>query len=514
MRSQCSIASATLRGVEALPVTVEVAVSNGMPGMAIVGMPDTAVQEARERVRAAISAAGFTMPTNKIVVNLAPADLRKTGSGLDLPIALGILVATGQVPASLAEGRLFAGELALEGAVRPVRGLLAFGICAHGQGLALVTAPEGSAVPLRELPQYSLRSLDALHGSDPLEPCEPPAGIGGGDGAGFAPALDFKDVAGHEVAKRALQIAAAGNHGLLMMGPPGSGKTMLASRIGSILPPLTEDEMLEAAVVHSVVGEPMEGVLAGVRPFRRPHHSATIAGLVGGGNPVRPGEISLAHCGVLFLDEFAEFKPSVLQGLRQPMESGAVTLTRADGSVAFPARFMLIAATNPCACGYYGDDEEPCTCTVPQISAYQAKIGGPLMDRIDLQLDVRRLPPGSVLDSGKGTDSATLREGVLRAREFAAWRRAREGGGEGAQAGAGRRRAATRPCEVIASCGLDDAARGFIESMARAYALSGRALLSMLNVARTIADIEERQAVREDHIAEALGLRLRDGIGR
>ncbi len=299
-----------------------------------------------------------------------------------------------------------------------------------------------------------------------------------------------------------------------MMGPPGSGKTMLASRIGSILPPLTEDEMLEAAVVHSVVGEPMEGVLAGVRPFRRPHHSATIAGLVGGGNPVRPGEISLAHCGVLFLDEFAEFKPSVLQGLRQPMESGAVTLTRADGSVAFPARFMLIAATNPCACGYYGDDEEPCTCTVPQISAYQAKIGGPLMDRIDLQLDVRRLPPGSVLDSGTGTDSATLREGVLRAREFAAWRRAREGGGEGAQAGAGRRRAATRPCEVIASCGLDDAARGFIESMARAYALSGRALLSMLNVARTIADIEERQAVREDHIAEALGLRLRDGIGR
>lgn len=509
MRSQCSIASATLRGVEALPVTVEVAVSNGMPGMAIVGMPDTAVQEARERVRAAICAAGFTMPTNKIVVNLAPADLRKSGSGLDLPIALGILAATGQVPLDWAQGRLFAGELSLEGAVRPVRGLLAFGICAHGQGLALVTGPDADAVPLRGLRQLRLPCLSALRGSDPLEPCSPPDRAADRASA-CRSASDFRDVAGHEVAKRALQIAAAGNHGLLMMGPPGSGKTMLASRIGSILPPLTEDEVLEAAVVHSVAGEPMDGVLAGMRPFRHPHHSATIAGLVGGGSPIRPGEISLAHCGVLFLDEFAEFKPSVLQGLRQPMESGAVTLTRVDGSVTFPARFMLVAAANPCACGYYGDDEEPCTCTVPQIRAYQSKIGGPLMDRIDLQIDVRRLPPGSVLDSGKGTDSATLREGVLRARSFASWRRSRR---EGA-AGAPRRPGMASPSDVIASCGLDGAARGFTESMARAYALSGRALLSMLGVARTIADMDERQAVREDDIAEALGLRLRDGIGR
>lgn len=485
---------------------VEVVVSNGMPGMAIVGMADTAVQEARERVKAAINAAGFTMPNNKIVVNLAPADLRKAGSGFDLPMALGILVATGQVPRGFVEGRLFVGELSLEGAVRSVRGALAFGICAHGQGLSLVTSGDGAIVPLRELEQFRLPSLSALHGESPLQ--DVVAGAGRRAAGALPSPLDFKDVAGHDVAKRALQIAAAGDHGLLMMGPPGSGKTMLASRIGSILPPLSEEEMLQAAVVHSVADQPVDAILAGQRPFRKPHHSATTAGLVGGGNPIRPGEVSLAHCGVLFLDEFAEFKPSVLQGLRQPMESGNVTLTRADGSVSFPARFMLVAAANPCACGYFGDEERACTCTVPQIRAYQGKIGGPLMDRIDLQLDVRRLPPGSVLGSGRGTDSATLREGVLRAREFASWRRAR---GQDAPDIACRRMA---PSDIIASCRLDDDARSFAESMAKAHAMSGRALVSMLSVARTIADMDEGQSVAGEHIAEALALRLRDGIGR
>ena len=503
MRSQCSLSSATLHGVEAQAVTVEVMVGSGLPGMAIVGMADTAIQEARERVRSAIRAAGFEMPASKIVVNLAPSYVRKTGSGFDLPIALGVLVATGQVAPEVAEGRLFVGELSLEGAVRPVRGMLAFGICAHGQGLSLVGAPESEEVPLAGLEQLSLRGLGALQGSDPFSPR--PRCRGAGAVAATSSAPDFADVAGHEVAKRALQIAAAGGHGVLMMGPPGSGKTMLASRMGSILPPLSEEEALEAAVVHSVAGEPIEGLLDGVRPFRHPHHSATAAGLVGGGNPIRPGEVSLAHCGVLFLDELAEFKPSVLQGLRQPLESGVVSLTRAEGNVAFPARFMLVAATNPCACCYLGDDEHPCTCTVPQVRAYQGKIGGPLMDRIDLQLDVRRLAPGSVLDSGSGRSSAELREGVLRGRAFASWRRAREGERPGG--------GSCGPQRLIESCGLDDEGRAFVESMVRAYAMSGRALVSALGVARTIADIAEEPTVGPDRLAEALGLRIREGVG-
>ncbi len=481
MRAHCALMSAVIRGIEAIPVTVEVSVGAGLVGMSIVGMADTAIQEARERVRSAIRACGFSVPNQKIVINLAPGSLRKSGSGLDLPIALGILAASGQIDAALLVDRLFVGELSLDGAVRPVAGTLAFGICAHRLGLQLISCG-ADIVPIDDLVQLRIVDLGALVREEP-----------------------FAVVDRQETAKRAAQIAAAGGHGLLMIGPPGSGKTMIASRIASILPPLSQDEMLEAAAVHSVAGEDIEPILCGIRPFRHPHHSATIAGLVGGGSPVRPGEVSLAHCGTLFLDELPEFKPSTLQSLRQPVEASRICLTRADGNVELPARFMLVAAANPCPCGYLGDDTRECECTIPQIRAYQGRVGGPLMDRIDIQLDVRRLPASSIFSSGTGTDSATLREGVMAARAFARRRRRRPG----QEGGSAALRADMSPAEVIDSCGLGDVERAFVSSMADAESLSGRALISCLKVARTIADMEQCEEVDSEHIAEALAFRIR-----
>ncbi len=493
MKGRCILKAATVFGVEAVPVDVEVGVSNGIPGFAIVGMADASVQESRERVKAALRSCGFTMPASKVIVNLAPGTLRKTGTGFDLPIAAGILCATGQIDPRVVDGLLLVGELSLEGKVRPVAGLLPQVLCARSLGYGVVCAYSDGLMAIEGVEQREIRSLSDLR-TLPLPLLKQTLKESHTD------VLDFRDIAGHSMAKRALQIAAAGGHGVLMMGPPGSGKTMLASRMPSILPLLTRDEVLEAAVIHSVAGEGLEKLLSKIRPFRKPHHSATMPGLVGGGTPIRPGEISLAHRGILFLDELTEFTPSVLQGIRQPLELGSVTITRAEGTIIFPANFMLIAASNPCPCGYYGDKEQQCTCTQQQIRSYQSKIGGPVMDRIDIHVDVKRIPPSEVLATGCGTSSESLREGVLKAREYASWRTSKAGE---AQSGSSE--------TLVKSCELNVHTEKLIEQLAHQCHMSGRGIIRTLSLARTIADMEEKQRVEKHHICEAIGYRLRQG---
>jgi len=512
------VQTATILGVSAQPVQVEVSAGGGLPGIYIVGMPDTAINEARFRVRLALKAAGFKVGNEQLVVNLAPGSIRKTGSGFDLPIALGILIATGQLPQQAVDNLLCVGELSIDGSLRSSVGLLAYEKLAYDCGLGLLSGPCSQGVyPPQMHTHLCLQSLGQLKAGEFQNPDQESGN------AALAPA-DFCDVAGNALVKRALQIAAAGRHAIFLVGPPGSGKSMLASRLPSILPPLSEDERIESAMIHSVAGLPYESILQGHQPFRNPHHNASKAGLLGGGTPVGPGEVSLAHNGVLFLDEMPEFGSNVLQLLRQPIESGKVTLARANSTITLPASIMLVGAANPCPCGYYGDPHHSCRCSEQQIANYLSRIGGPLMDRFDMVVNVQRSDPELVLATGSGISSHELRLGVEQALAF---RRRREavqgqgqisadspdalearpdtGGGKGLAAleGAGSR--------LLASCELGSEQRRCLEDMSKRFMLSGRGIMRALAVSRTIADLEQSRQVQSEHLYEAVTFRFENG---
>lgn len=490
------VPTGTLFGVEAVQVTVEIEIGQGLPGWHIVGMADAAVKEAGLRVRSAVRAAGFRMPASHVVINLAPASVRKTGSGFDLPIAIAYLLATKQIDPRIVENTLVVGELSLEGEVRPVEGLLAYAIAAHRSGLRLLSAAEAAYMPeLSGLEHACIDHLSQLRSGSFSKPHmqKPPK---------ETRKLDYRDVVGQSFAVRALAVAAAGGHSALLLGPAGAGKSMLAKRFPTILPALTEDERIQTALIHSVAGLDLSSITEGVRPFRAPHHSATMASLVGGGSgSVRPGEVSLAHNGVLFLDELAEFSNSVLQSLRQPIEDGRVVISRANSRAAFPASFQLIAASNPCPCGFLGDADHLCRCSETQVNRYQAKLGGPLKDRIDLICEVSRVDPKRVLQSGEGMSSREIAQMVLCARERSDSRDVRmEPLGN------------VTPHEIIERCDLDSSGRTLIEEMARKHSLSGRGIIRVLRVARTIADLEDSPKVCDEHLLESCMYRVQNSL--